>query len=218
VYNITCYSLAPNYTTECNTLAPNVHLYVVLLYTYIYIYIYIYTYIHVCYKCWFQDNVDFTNDAVNNKTQPVISNLSLCLKLMKAGYTDYALDVMKLTLPMTKGLSIGVCPLTPKGLNTERLRVLTEAAVGQLLSPIPPSKLDDESDDEICDAWHSGGTPAATEAATGASTGDGGEDKICFLDDLTNFLDHNNSVMPDSTNREAYKFIALQVTPAIQTL
>ena len=86
-----------------------------------------------------QERFDWMHEKVNGKTWRIIDNFVLCIRLLKKGYADYALDLFCMTMPMRVGHELAVSKWLPKGLNTDKLWCLTEAHVNALLEPMSGS-------------------------------------------------------------------------------
>ena len=92
-----------------------------------------------------QKDVDFTDDAVNRHSD-IFQSLHMCSKVLKAGYPKEALQLARLTLPMRE--PVGQCEMMPMGLDTRKLRVLTDAHIANLMQSMDTSTLRKEGVDK----------------------------------------------------------------------
>lgn len=82
--------------------------------------------------------MDFTHESVNNKTNQVIQSLHQSAKLIKAGFPDACLSVIKLSLPVIKGRTLAASPLFPQGLPSE-FRQISDQHIKALLTDMRDS-------------------------------------------------------------------------------
>ena len=101
------------------------------------------------------------HEKVNGKHSNIIDNFVLCIRLLKKGYADYALDLFCMTMPMRVGHELAVSKWLPKGHNTDKLGCLTEAHVNALLEPMSGSS----ALKQVAEAALEAGTDDALEKA-----------------------------------------------------
>lgn len=128
------------------------------------------------------------------------------------------MDVVSLLLPLNKDERLAVCPLVPRGLNTEKCRLLTDQNINNLLETVTPCAAQDlasakgkkskGSKLKIKGEKRPAADPDDSEAHVDGGGGD--EQPVCFLTDLSNFLAYLHKIHPEHSHFAAYKLICLQ--------